>query len=407
VVTALTVEGLIARGWECGVVAPRYPQSTPEVFGASPVSPIAIASLPLPGYPEIRLALPGSPSVRRAIASFRPHLVHCATEFAIGWTGRRAALRRGIPVTTSYHTDFGRYTASYGVPWLRPVVNRHLAVFHGQAQRTFTPSAVARLELERLGITHGVTWGCGVDTTQFHRRHRNGLLREAYAPRGACILLHVGRMAAEKGVELIVAAYHQARQQLPDGAIHLVVAGSGPREREVRAVGTDHVTFLGALDRREVLPRLYASADAFVFASTTETLGLVVLEAMASGLPVVATPEGGVAEHLRDGVNGLAYPAGDVAALTQQIVRIATDHVLRQRLSVGAHATAQRLSWERELDRLDGIYRQLLAGPPLGRGVGGATGREAVGAPTEGIELVPTSLEPVVGIARQPSRGEP
>ena len=363
VVTALTVEGLVARGWACEVVAPRYPHHLPPVFGAAldRVAPVTtVASIPMPGYADIRLARPGDACITRAIERFRPDLVHCATEFAIGWTGLRTAHRLGIPVTTSYHTDFGRYTDAYGVPWLRGAVDRHLARFHASALRTFTPSDVSRSELTRIGVSHGVTWGRGVDVGQFHRRKRSDLLREAYAAPGACIFLHVGRLAAEKGVELIVRAFHLARQRLPDGAMHLIVAGSGPRERAVRAEGTEHATFLGALDRLEVLPRLYASADAFVFASLTETLGLVILEAMASGLPVIATPAGGVAEHLVDGVNGLAYPANDVSMLAEHMVRLATDHVLRQRLSVGARATAQRLTWDGELDRLDEIYRRLI-----------------------------------------------
>jgi phosphatidylinositol alpha 1,6-mannosyltransferase len=363
VVTALTVEGLAARGWACAVVAPRYPAHLPPVFGTAlgEVAPVtAIPSIPTPGYPDIRLARPGDGRVARAIEHFRPDIVHCATEFAIGWTGLKTAHRLRIPVTTSYHTDFGRYTDAYGVPWLRRTVDRHLARFHRAALRTFTPSEVARAELARLGVSHGVTWGCGVDVSHFHRRKRSELLRDAYAQPGACLFLHVGRLAAEKGVERIVRAFHLARRELPEGAAHLIVAGSGPRERAARAEGTEHVTFLGALDRHEVLPRLYASADAFVFASLTETLGLVILEAMASGLPVIATPAGGVAEHLVDGVNGLAYPAADIPALAAQMVRVASDHVLRQRLAVGARATAQRLTWDRELDRLDGMYRELL-----------------------------------------------
>ena len=118
-------------------------------------------------------------------------------------------------------------------------------------------------------------------------------------------------MAAEKGVDRIIAAYELARQSLPAGAIHLVIAGSGPKEDALRESAREGVTFLGNLDRGDVLPRLYASADAFLFASLTETLGLVVLEAMSSGLPVIAVPAGGVADHLRDGINGLACAAED------------------------------------------------------------------------------------------------
>jgi glycosyltransferase involved in cell wall biosynthesis len=130
------------------------------------------------------------------------------------------------------------------------------------------------------------------------------------------------------------------------------------------------VHFLGTLDRMRELPRLYASADAFCFASQTETLGLVVLEAMASGLPVIAIPALGVSETLRDGTNGLAVPGGTgeasinatVDAMAEAMVRVAQDRELRCRLRVGALATAAEFSWESELDRLDVSYREVLAG---------------------------------------------
>ncbi len=143
--------------------------------------------------------------------------------------------------------------------------------------------------------------------------------------------------------------------------MHLVVAGAGPRADALRAMGTDGITFLGNLDRREVLPRLYASADAFLFSSVTETLGLVVLEAMASGLPVIATPAGGVADHLRDGENGVAYPAHDVDAMADAMVALVLDRERRERLARGARGTAEALDWRHELDRLDASYRDVIA----------------------------------------------
>jgi glycosyltransferase involved in cell wall biosynthesis len=144
--------------------------------------------------------------------------------------------------------------------------------------------------------------------------------------------------------------------------VHLVVAGAGPRTEALRAMGTDGITFLGNLDRQEVLPRLYASADAFVFSSVTETLGLVILEAMASGVPVIAAPAGGVADHLRHGENGLAYPPGDVEAMAAAMVGMVDDPARRAALAVGARRTADRLSWEEELDRLSESYLERVPG---------------------------------------------
>ena len=141
--------------------------------------------------------------------------------------------------------------------------------------------------------------------------------------------------------------------------MRLVIAGVGPREAALRAGAPDGVSFLGNLERRTMLPALYASADAFLFSSHTETLGLVILEAMASGLPVIAAPAGGVADHLRDGVNGLAYAPGDTAAMARAIIALVRSPHLRSRLALGARDTAERLSWEHELDRLDASYREV------------------------------------------------
>jgi glycosyltransferase involved in cell wall biosynthesis len=200
-----------------------------------------------------------------------------------------------------------------------------------------------------------------VDGTTFSPHLRSAVLRDAYGFSNAFTFVHVGRLAAEKGVETILSAYAIARQSLPEGAIHLVIAGVGPCAAELRARAPRGVTFLGYLDRRTLLPRLYASSDAFVFSSLTETLGLVVLEAMSSGLPVVATPAGGVADHLRDGENGLAYPPNDASAMAQAMVRLVTDRPLVARLGKGARLTAEALSWELELDRLDRSYREIIA----------------------------------------------
>ncbi len=171
--------------------------------------------------------------------------------------------------------------------------------------------------------------------------------------------MYVGRLAPEKRAEQIVHAFRLASESLPRGVIHLIMAGTGPCEAKLRAAAPPGVAFLGFLDRRSRLPDLYANCDAFVFASVTETLGLVVLEAMASGLPVVAAPAGGVRDHLRDGRNGLAYPPGDVGAMAGAMVRLAEDWGLTRRLARGARRTAEALTWERELNRLDLSYREV------------------------------------------------
>jgi glycosyltransferase involved in cell wall biosynthesis len=308
----------------------------------------------------VRLAAPLLGRVARTFDRFRPTLVHCATEFVIGWMGQRVAAARGLPVVSSYHTDFTRYAHAYRMPWLAKPVTRFLGRFHRRSMRTYTPSLPARDDLAAMGVADVEVWGRAVDVSAFHPSKRSEPLRDTYGGRESFLLLHVGRLAPEKGVDRILDAFALAQQLLPSGAIQLVVAGTGPSEESLRRHAPANVTFLGNLDRRAVLPRLYASADAFVFASLTETLGLVVLEAMASGLPVIAAPAGGVADHLQHGVNGLAYPDNDVEALARSIVTLVLDRAQRNRLAGAARATAEALSWERELDRLAVSYREVI-----------------------------------------------
>ena len=373
VVTALSVAGLRERGWQCAVIAPRYPASTVNAFTDVPATDAldrqltSIPSLPFPLYPDIRLAAPAWRTVARTIRDFRPHLVHCETEFTIGRLGQIAAARAGIPFTTSYHTDFSRYTAAYGVPRLRSMVSGYLGRFHRRAVRTYTPSEPARQDLLAMGVRDVEVWGRGVDSTLYAPSKRSTALRDAYGFGKAFTFVHVGRLAAEKGVERIVDAFRMASQGAPDGTMHLVIAGTGPCESALRARAPRHVTFLGHLDRKSFLPKLYASGDAFVFSSLTETLGLVVLEAMASGLPVIATPAGGVADHLRDGINGIAYPPADVHALAKAMLRLVFDRPLAARLGRGARITAKALTWASQLDQLDQSYRTLCRWRPLSR----------------------------------------
>ena len=156
---------------------------------------------------------------------------------------------------------------------------------------------------------------------------------------------------------------------MPAGAARLIIAGAGPEEVALRSLAGPDVLFLGVLDRQRSLPRLYASADAFLFSSLTETLGLVVLEAMASGLPVIATPAGGVADHLRDEQNGIAVPADGIDAMATAIVALTLDAARRNDLARGARRTAVALDWEEELDRLDASYRGVLSRTSIHRSV--------------------------------------
>jgi phosphatidylinositol alpha 1,6-mannosyltransferase len=369
IVTALSVAGLTRLGWQCAVVAPRYPPGSEMEAGSIPADWVdgvqvhSVPSMPMPGYPEVRLALPRQATVQTLVEQFRPDVVHCQTEFCIGRMGQIAAARTGVPMVSSYHTDFSRYTRSYGISWLGGAVSSYLRRFHRRSRRVYTPSSVSREHLLGLGIPDVEVWGRAVDTQLFHPGRRSQAMRAALGIGSRFTFLYVGRLAPEKGVEHVVESFRLASDLLPKGVIHLILTGTGPRETTLRAAAPSGVTFLGFLERRSQLPDLYANCDAFVFASVTETLGLVVLEAMASGLPVIAIPAGGVRDHLRDGHNGIACLEDDIPAMARAMVRLAGDYGLSQRLSRGARRTAEALEWSREVERLDQSYREVRAQP--------------------------------------------
>jgi glycosyltransferase involved in cell wall biosynthesis len=197
---------------------------------------------------------------------------------------------------------------------------------------------------------------------------RNVALRRRLGFDGRFAFLHVGRLAAEKNIDLLIQAFVRCQELVGRERAMLMVAGDGPRRAELERTAPEGIRFLGYLDRTTELPELYASADAFVFSSETETLGLVILEAMASGLPVVAAPAGGVGAYLRHGVNGLAYPPGDREAMARYMADLVTEPPLRESLADGARRTAESLGWDRELDRLARIYQNMSdpAWPPVG-----------------------------------------
>jgi glycosyltransferase involved in cell wall biosynthesis len=315
----------------------------------------------MPTYPDVRIAAPASRAVRRLVERFKPDLVHAATEFVVGRLGAATADRAGLPLCTSYHTDFAKYADSYRLPFLRGAVERSIAAFHARAARVYTPSAPSRQTLIDSGVRTPIeVWGRGVDDAQFHPSRRSNALRESLRVGDGFLFLHVGRLAPEKGIDKLLIAFAAIAEEMPVGAVRLVVAGDGPSVPRLRAMAHPAVTFVGNLDRRTALPELYASADAFLYASLTETLGLVVLEAMAAGLPVIATPAGGVADHLVHEENGLAYADADPARCAEAMRRLLQDPTLRRRLAVGARRTAERRSWSAELDRLDASYREVL-----------------------------------------------
>ncbi len=364
-----TVVHRIARavrvaGHGVAVVAPRYPRSMDDGGGGGGGGgggrddELRVFSLPFPPYPSIRLSFPLDRHVARFLDRFAPDLVHAATEGPIGVAARRYALRRELPFVTSYHTDFPQYARDYGLPMLTPLVWRWLVRFHRPARLIHTPGAAVRDELVRRGLRNTVVWGRGVDTSHFTPAKRNpGWRRWLGGGDQTVIVLHVGRLAAEKNLRVLVDAWTRAYRFLGPRAV-FVIAGNGPEAQYIAA----HLPFtrqLGFVDR-DSLARLYASADLCVLPSRTETCGLVALEAMASGLPVIAADAGGLRESVLHEVNGLLVRPDDARGFSQAIVALVGDAVRRHALGTGARQTAERRDVKHEDQELLRQYGALL-----------------------------------------------
>jgi phosphatidylinositol alpha 1,6-mannosyltransferase len=347
-------DGLRGRGHEVLVLAPRYDRPSADEDGVR-----RLAAIPAPAYPQVRLSWPWGRGLARLLDGFRPQLVHCVTEGPLGLFGRGYARRRAVPTVSSFHTDFPRYAARYLGPLAVKPTRAYLRWFHRVAAFTQTPSEVTRDELFAMGVPRATVWGRGVATSLFRPDRRSEARRRAMGvSEGGMLVLHVGRLAVEKDVDTLVASFTLARDRLGQGSV-FCVAGDGPRAASVRAAlpWARHLGFLG----RGVLADLYSDADLFVFPSATETCGLVALEALASGVPVIGADQGGVRENLREGLTGLIVPAGQAHRFADAIVRLALDREQRGAMSEAARAFAVGRDWARELDALEQAYARLTA----------------------------------------------
>lgn len=338
---ARTVDYLRSQGHRVEVVRPRQPGDGEGATGDSLLPGVA-----LPLYPGVQVGLPVPGRLRAAWRARPPQLVHIATEGPLGWAALHAASALDIPVTTDYRTQFHRYSSHYGAGWLEGIIERYLRGFHNRAGATFVSTDALRRELAARGYRHLVTVGRGIDTALFSPARRDAELRAAWGVgRDELAVLHVGRLAPEKNLELAAHAYEAIRAHHP-GA-RMIWVGDGPaRARLQRAY--PHHRFCG-FARGIELARHYASADLFLFPSTTETFGNVTLEALASGLALVAYDYGAAAQHARDGCNARLVDLDDAAGFVDAAVALAGDAQARERLRAAAPLAVAPLGWARVL----------------------------------------------------------
>ncbi|HEY5079974.1 MAG TPA: glycosyltransferase, partial [Opitutaceae bacterium] len=276
----------------------------------------------------------------------------------LGLSAVRAARSLGVPVTSSFHTNFHTYAKHYKVPLLKSLALAWLRYVHNLTQRTFAPTADMCAELSSHGFRNLAILSRGVDTRQFGPERRSEELRgEWKAGPEDPVVIHVGRMAAEKNYPLLFRAYAAMNRANP--ACRFVLAGEGPLKASLKRGHPDCV-FAGFFSRDEI-GRYYASADIYVHASLTETFGNVLTEAMASGLAAAGFDYAAAHIFIKDGKNGLSVPCAEPDRLVAAAVRLATDAPLRSRLRAAGRAAVEALSWERVIARFEGEL-EVLAG---------------------------------------------
>jgi len=331
------------------------PAGGPGRYAQTPV--IGLPAVPFPLYPELKL-VPPTVDVSDRLAAFGPDLIHVFNPVSLGVAGLRHARELGIPVAASYQTDLPGFAARWGLGLFSDLLWGYLRWVHDQADLNFCPSRFTLRELAQRGFRNLRVWGRGVDTERFHPCHASADWRARLTDGhpDAPLIVAVSRIAPEKRLAML----QPVIDALPSA--RLAVIGDGPTRwlLESQFAGTPTV-FTGYL-RGADLAAAYASADIFVLTGANETFGNVVLEAMASGLPVVVPDTGGQMDHVQHEVNGLIYRAEDGDALTAAVARLAADLPLARRLGAAGRAYAERQRWDVILDGLLTDWQALI--PP-------------------------------------------
>lgn len=345
-----TVEHLQRSGDQVLVVSPDG--GLTEYKGAKIYG---VSGFPLPLYPELKLALP-RPSIGVALEEFRPDLIHVVNPAVLGLAGLYYAKMMQVPLVASYHTHLPQYLHHYGLGMLEGVMWELIKASHNQAQLNLCTSTAMVDQLREHGIERLDLWQRGVDTETFHPDLASEEMR-SHLSQGhpeSPLLLYVGRLGAEKEIERI----KPVLEAIPDARLALVGDGPNRSVLEKHFAGTP-THFVGYLTGK-ALGSAFACADAFVFPSRTETLGLVLLEAMAAGCPVVAARSGGIPDIVTDGVNGYLFDPADDRGAIAATQRLLNQQQERETLRQNARVEAERWSWAAATRQLQNYYRAVV-----------------------------------------------
>ncbi len=356
-VTCLLLDHLRKRGIDALVIAPRYGESAH--YQDVPICCLPSVSLPL--YPEARLGF-ATFTLYRELAAFKPDIAHLFHPVMTGIPTMGMLKWMDVPTVTSFHLDYARLANQFKVGlfdlgFARPLIDELTKSVFNWSDYSLAPSKLIQRQMRQLGIDNVGLWRRGVDASAFHPRFRSAQMRMEMTAGNPddTVLIYVGRLSSEKQLEHI----RPALERLP--GTRLVLVGDGPARPALEQFYADlPVTFMGYLSG-ERLSQAYASADIFVFPSRLETFGLVVIEAMAAGLPVAASRVGGVAEIVSEGATGYTFASGDTEAIVAGISKIASDGENMRRMGAEARAYAEGQSWDAIMDEVIELYASLIA----------------------------------------------
>jgi glycosyltransferase involved in cell wall biosynthesis len=349
------VNGLQVRNHQIQLIRPRQaidgvPQPT------ATLTEHLQRGIPLPRYDGLQMGLPAKTALTKLWTKQRPDVVQIATEGPLGWSALAAANKLRLPVASDFHTNFHSYSSHYGFGLLRRAIVAYLRKFHNKAAVTLVPTEGIRRELAGYGYDNIEIIARGVDTQLFNPGRRSAALRQQWGVSAFdTVVIYVGRVAAEKNLDLVFRAFDAFRAAEPGAK--LVIVGDGPERASWQARRPD-VVFCGT-QIGETLAAHYASGDVFLFPSLTETWGNVTIEAMASGLAVVAYDCAAAEEVIRHGETGLKAVPEDADAFVTQAVSLAKQRDTQSRLGRAAAARAAQLSWDAIIDRFEAVLLRL------------------------------------------------
>ncbi len=347
-----------SRGDQVQLLVPRYDQSQEEYPAG--VERTDFSGFSLPCYREVTLPLTTPGRIREELSRFGTQLVHIATEGTLGWVALRAAQSLGLPVVSSYHTNFPQYLAGYRLGWLEPVAWRYLRWFHNRTLQTFCPTPSIRSLLLERGFKNVGVWGRGVDSDHFNPSQRDEERRSSlgFLPEET-VLVYLGRLAAEKNLQMLFDAFDRLSA---DSSCRLLVIGDGPLGDRLRKRADQRVVFAGY--RRGIeLAQLLAVGDLLVFPSLTDTFGNVMLEGMASGLPAIGFDVPGPKDVIKDGQTGRIVPCTTASDLALAIDRMAGDRDELCKMGQQARRHAEGQSWSRIMENVRDQYECHIPGP--------------------------------------------